>query len=170
VKLWHGGAPGLRAGDILLPRAETNIFRHYRIMEDLHSAGLGGWLAYAGRPYPGHSGNVYLTGDRQVARDFAAGYSAWLEAIGAPGMGCLYRVKPDGPAVVDPTAGDAWACQRAVVKAVDEESVPRRADATGDIAVKMMRDAYQLWKDRFNGGLDRWPGPPAPATRSPQRA
>jgi hypothetical protein len=157
-------------GDLLLPRSETGQFRHYRILEDLYSIGKGGWLARAGRPYPGHAERVYLCASRDTARgQYAAGYTAFLEALGAPGAGTLYRAEPDGEALEDPTVAYGWYCERAVITAVEEEAVPRAATAAGNMAVAMMRECYEEWKDLFNGGADRWPAPPAPAARSPRR-
>lgn len=151
---YHGGAPGLEPGDLLLPRSETGVFRHYDVLVPLYEAGLGGWLAKAGRPYPGHSERVYMTTDRDRAEGFAAGYSTWLIAVGGHGAGTLYEVTAE-EVWPDPTAGPGavWA-HKGVVTAVTVEHVPHNCDPAGLQAMMMMHRAYRLWRDKFNGGAD----------------
>lgn len=156
---WHGGAPGLGPGDWLLPRAVTGMFRPYDVLDQLHAAGRGGWLARCGRAMDGSPEYVYVTAWRMGAWDFAAGYSAWLKAIGAPGSGVLYRCEADCYREPDPTFPGAFAVARALITEVEEE-VPLRAGRTTELAVREMRQAYEQWREEFNGGADRWPRAP----------
>lgn len=72
--LFHGGAPGLEPGDILVPERDL----------------LGAGTAFYGqrRGIAPASSVVYLSKDREVARAFATRTDAFL------GKGCLYKVRP----------------------------------------------------------------------------
>ena len=107
---WHGGVPGLRVGDRLLPPSVTGTDRN------LHQ--------YSKEFAPGvqDGAKVYVTTDRNAAKAFAALYP----------KGALYRVRPEGEMTVDPDApdGTSFACESATVEAVYDRLVnlsPARA-------------------------------------------
>ena len=108
MRLWHGGVPGLRAGDLLTGGH--------------HRATLPGCAVCAARaagtsPIDApsrHGDQVYVTTDREYARHYASLY----------GYGDLYRVEPVGdltPSVEDsiPT----WVTPSARVLAVYDRAV-----------------------------------------------
>ncbi|WNI19140.1 hypothetical protein [Actinacidiphila sp. ITFR-21] len=98
---FHGGIPGLRRGDRILPPDATGT--EHRL--SAHAEELGAF---------GHATRtdvVYLATERQVARAYAAGYPD----------GALYQVQPDGEVEPDPDClapGVAWQCTGATVVAV----------------------------------------------------
>ncbi|MCI0386193.1 hypothetical protein [Streptomyces sp. CNQ085] len=98
---FHGGYPGLKPGDWLLPPDATGT--DHRLSS--YAAVLGG---------PAHATRtdvVYLATDRQVARVYAAFYPD----------GALYMATPESPVDPDPDCnvpGLSWQCPRAVVVAV----------------------------------------------------
>lgn len=110
MRLWHGGAPGLRPGDILTgdPARRTNLIDGCPVCE----------ARAAGAPLPGDDldpTKVYIASDREYARVYAAGWP----------RGDLYVVRPIGPMV--PT-GDAderpsWAVTAAEVVSVYDRCV-----------------------------------------------
>lgn len=75
---WHGGAPGLVAGDRLLPRVSQRALSTYEAAQ-----------------VPYDPERVYVTTDRQLARAFAA-------SLGGGRAGSLYNVRPEEPLVPDP--------------------------------------------------------------------
>ncbi|WP_043180288.1 hypothetical protein [Streptomyces sp. NRRL F-5123] len=98
---FHGGIPGLTAGDWILPPDQTGTTRTLSAIAAEH-----GGPAYATR-----TDIVYVTTGRDVARSFAAYYPD----------GALYRVEPDGALEPDPDSGIpglSWQCPRAQVVAV----------------------------------------------------
>ena len=106
LRLWHGGAPGLRVGDLIEPRAKDDQ-RHLvdgcPTCEAMKSHERPEGLAKADR--------VYVTTDREYARIYAAGYP----------RGGLYRVDPVGD--MEETTGiddpaPSWAVPAACVVAV----------------------------------------------------
>lgn len=152
---WHGGAPGLQPGDVLLPRAQTNIFRPYDLLEALHAAGMGGLLAEHGRPYPGCAERVFLTWHRGSALHYAAGHAAWLTALGIPRpAGALYRARTTGVIHPDPAEHGAWWTEQATITAVEDPAVPAGTGPIAGIALTIMRDCYHQWRDEFNDGAD----------------
>ncbi|MFE1264433.1 hypothetical protein ACFW5X_28385 [Streptomyces albogriseolus] len=98
---FHGGFPGLKPGDQLLPPDATGT--DHRLSS--YALALGG---------PAHATRtdvVYMTTDRQVAKAYAAFYPD----------GALYAVTPESPVDPDPDCrepGLSWQCPRAVVVAV----------------------------------------------------
>ncbi len=113
--LWHGGAPGRRPGDLLLPPSITRL---------AHTSGdisLEGGLSEIGyRP-----DLVYLTSDRKLARCYAA---FWSFEASRPGNGWLYRVQvqdhdlsPDDDLLSSP--GLSFQCASAEVVSVYEKAV-----------------------------------------------
>lgn len=100
MRYWHGGAPGLKPGDVLLPPDATGASS---LAEYRAAVGAGGDVLRTDR--------VFVATDRQVARGYAA-----LKPNGA-----LYEVRPEGVLEPDPDCllpGLSWQCERAVVVSV----------------------------------------------------
>jgi len=92
VRLYHGGAPGLKAGDKLLPPNLTGA-------PSLHLYGS-----------VGRRDMVYVVSDEHEARMFAAAHPS--------GRGWLYEVHPDGELYDDPdyfVPGVSFFCESATV-------------------------------------------------------
>ena len=108
-RYFHGGKPGLKVGDKILPPTVTGT-------EQTH---------------PGRRLDRAFVGDqRQLARLFAI---MWTLNPARPGDGQIYEVQPSGPLVVDKSLGTmraglwqatSWECESATVTAVCE-SLPR---------------------------------------------
>jgi hypothetical protein len=82
LRLWHGGAPGRRVGDWLLPPTVTGIPSTVRQMS-----------VEAGMPeISQREDRVYLTADRELARAWAG---IWTPDGANHGGGSLYRVETD---------------------------------------------------------------------------
>lgn len=102
MRLYHGGAPGLREGDRITPRTD-----------DAHLVdGCPTCEARrAGAPLPEDDLDpslVYVTTDREYASIYAAGYP----------NGALYQVETDGPMTPSPDPVESWGVPSAVVVAV----------------------------------------------------
>lgn len=106
MRYWHGGAPGLKPGDIISPRDpgdtahlvdDCPICEARRQGQQLDSDDNDASL-------------VYVTTDRDYARIYAAGYP----------RGGLYRVDPIGELVDrgEHDAAPAWGCDAARVLSV----------------------------------------------------
>lgn len=108
-RLWHGGVPGLRPGDVIRPDPDRT--------EHLVDGCPVCEARKAGEPLPDDDNNpsaVYVTSDREYARVYAAGWP----------RGDLYRVTVDGPmTLTDRDALDSWAVQSATVVAVYDRCV-----------------------------------------------
>jgi hypothetical protein len=106
LRLWHGGAPGLRPGDLIEPRPDGDT-RH--LVDGCPTCqAMARGETYEGGPRPDR---VYVTADREYARLYAAGYP----------RGGLYRVEAIGDleettGVDDPVP--SWAVPAARVLAV----------------------------------------------------
>lgn len=117
---FHGGYPGLKPGDQLLPPDETGTA--HRLSQ--HAAALGA---------AGHATRtdlVYLTTGRQVARAYAAFYPD----------GALYQVEANGPLEPDPDChmpGLSWQCPAATVLTVVDPAVLFRT-RTADRWLRML--------------------------------
>lgn len=126
IRYWHGGAPGLRAGDLIEPRTHDDT-RHLvdgcavcvarrqgdQLAEDNNDPNL-----------------VYVTTDRDYARLYAAGYP----------RGALYRVDPIGELTDRTGTHDplpSWGCPSARVIAV--------YDACVTITPKRLRKLKRQW-------------------------
>ncbi len=158
---WHGGAPGRTPGDWLTGRLASGIFRPSDILHTLRAAGKGGEAARLAHDVRHETHLAYVTDSLATARTYARGYTMWLEAIGAPGTGCVYRVEPEGfvmPDSNDPERDDLFACRRAKVTAIEQAVVPSQCSPAEQRLVRELRACYELWRDEFNGGADRWPG------------
>lgn len=124
---WHGGMPGLKPGDILLPMTELLALPPTaRLKQPGYEDVDMSWVA--------------MTTDRDLAEGFAERWSyrnfqayrrnmpytpdPWQSAKGREG-GALYRVKPHGATSSDPDLPDvAIRARRAVIVAVEIESLP----------------------------------------------
>jgi len=104
MRYWHGGFPGLRPGDLILPATESGAVRTLTAW-----GSLPGYDADHVRP-----DRVHLTTERASARVFAAAYPD----------GALYQVEPIGETEPDPDAPDeAIRCERARVVTVYDPCV-----------------------------------------------
>lgn len=114
VVFYHGGAPGLRVGDVLTPRPATDS-RHLRDGCPICQARA------AGAPLPEDDLDptlVYVTIQRIYAMLYAGGYP----------RGGLYRVQPLGPLLPspDPPATGSAAVEAALILAVLDPAVRLR--------------------------------------------
>ena len=106
-RYWHGGVPGLRAGDLIAPRPAGDIGH---LVDGCPTCDA----RRAGQPLDADNndpGSVYVTTDREYARLYAAGYP----------RGALYRVEPIGELVETTGLKDpypSWAVPSARVLAV----------------------------------------------------
>jgi len=102
VRLYHGGRPGLRVGQIITSdmggRPEVDGCPICRQRAEQQS---GGGAAPIIDPIPAHPGHVYATPHRLYARHYA---SLW-------GRGWVYTVAPEGE--VTPSAEDSIESYRA---------------------------------------------------------
>jgi len=102
---YHGGAPGLRAGDLITPREPGDIGHLVDGCPTCEARRAGTQLASD----PNDPQSVYVTQDRQYARVYAAGYP----------RGALYRVEPLGELVrTTDDSVPSWAVPAARVLAV----------------------------------------------------
>jgi len=115
VRLWHGGMPGLRPGDILMGGHERRTHPGCPWCE---ARSTGRTLVVDGHPIDGPSARpdrLYLTADRDYARFYA---SLW-------GRGDLYRVTPIGDLEVsdEDHAFPSWTAPSGQVVAVYARAV-----------------------------------------------
>ena len=124
LRLWHGGVPGLRPGDLIEPghARASHPGCPWCEARERGQAGPGGL-----DPASAETGRVYLTTDRLYARHYASLY----------GRGDLYRVEPVGG-----------------VEASVEDSIPTwtspaaRVVAVVDRAVLLTdKERRRLWRD-----------------------
>jgi len=134
-KFWHSGAPGLRAGDILVPASHTGD--DPRQEKDSNPCRLAG---------------VFFSSDDYVAYIYAASYP--------DRMGALYRVRPIGKVKRDPIGCESdFCCSRAkIVEVVGQPwSAPATAwfytDAEIHKAVRRVLDTNWM-KSGFDEALD----------------
>lgn len=81
ARLWHGGAPALRVGDLILPPAVTGV---QSMRSSLVQGGLGRVTT--------REDHVYVTTERSLARAVAA---YWNKRAPGNGRGWVYRVELD---------------------------------------------------------------------------
>lgn len=124
---WHGGMPGLKPGDHLLPMTTLlGLPAHARLRNEVLSDVDMSWVA--------------MSTDRDLAEGFAERWShrffqqfrrqlpkapdPWQQAAGLEG-GSLYRVEPRGATSPDPDLPEvALRARRAVIVAVEIERLP----------------------------------------------
>jgi len=113
---YHGGVPGLRRGDKILPPAQTNAVSIADTAGDM--------ITEVRRVYSREV--VYLAASPHDARLFASLHPAYG---GRNRGGDLYLVEPDGPVTADPDylAGDGGSvtCASATIIRVIQRRVPR---------------------------------------------
>lgn len=133
-RYWHGGAPGLRKGDVISPRPEGD-HRHLvagcKVCEARRKAA----------PLDeddNDPGLIYVTTEKDYARVYAFGYP----------NGALYRVQPIG----DLQSRDghdvapSWGCTSAVVLSVYDGYVTMTEKEVRKIMAGYARTALQLLK------------------------
>lgn len=122
TRFWHGGTPGLRPGQRILPASKVERLPLSAITL------VDGDQHYAN-----------VTTDRALARGFAA---FTIAADGTLG-GSLYNVRPVGDLVADPDypVGVAYKCTAAVIVSVAE----LRPAITDPVKIALNR--YNLWED-----------------------
>jgi hypothetical protein len=134
LRLWHGGAPGLRAGDALLPPSQTGAYSRATIsLEE-------GLTDIAQRP-----DLVYATTDRDFARAWAGLHTTDGQTFGG---GALYRVElvnpePDEDLLSLP--GVSFQAQSGVVLAVYNAHVPNSPRHLQRL--RKMLEAHEAGKD-----------------------
>lgn len=143
-RLWHGGVPDLRAGDVIQPGSLRKTHPGCQICEARERADtIGASLD----PIARHADRVYLTPIREYARFYASMY----------GRGDLYRVEPFGELQrsTEDTM-ETWTAPAARVVAVVDRAVlltmsQRRrlhrmwADAEGADPLEASREYDRLW-------------------------
>ncbi|MFC6081004.1 hypothetical protein [Sphaerisporangium aureirubrum] len=122
TQLWHGGYPGLKPGDLLLPPDQTGILTTAQILTDRgvdpHALGM--------EPDRMRRDRVYLTTGRELARAYAACWTIESDAGVREGPpGALYLARPIGESWPDPDMppGVGIECERAEVVAVVKPAV-----------------------------------------------
>jgi hypothetical protein len=119
---FHGGQPGLRPGDEILPSGQTGVVTLDEIVREHDPAGYDEMF-----PCPTRPDRVYVTDRSVVAYLFAA---QWSVSPFCEGSGTVYRVRPRGRLEPDPGTPDAdgtvraWMCEAAVVERVISGDVP----------------------------------------------
>lgn len=119
-RYFHGGAPGLKPGDLILPPDTTGTNHRLSAIAAEHD----------GPTYSTRTDIVYVTTGRDVARAFAAFYPD----------GALYRVEPHGQLEPDPDCdlpGLSWQCPSARIAAVVDPVVLFR-DRTPERWLRLM--------------------------------
>lgn len=121
---WHGGIPGLKPGDSLLPPSTT-----------AHPVPTNALM-----PYEHDPDAVYLTNSFAMARAYATHY----KANGVPGD--VYRARPVGEVRIDPDYDldppVSFMCSEAVVERVVERSV-----ALSDEEMVRAHAPFSRWND-----------------------
>ena len=113
---WHGGAPGLPVGTVLVSRVEAARLGRDLAMYDRRNA----------NDDPTRKDRVYLTTDRELARTFAASTCITDTDTGIVAQhGDLYQVEPIGSLEADPDNQTrvSWQTTQAKIVAVAERNV-----------------------------------------------
>lgn len=141
--LWHGGAPGRKQGERLLPPAVTGLQRTSTSLSI--AAGLDSIAHRRDR--------VYLTVDRELARVWAG---QWISVEGRVGHGWLYRVsaevellEPDADLLSLP--GLSFQAPEAVVDRVYERAVSPGQAAFRRTLERVIRDLERAKLRRGQG-------------------
>lgn len=127
---WHGGAPGLRPGDMIEPRADDDQRHLLDGCPACEARRAGRQLA----DDPNDALRAYVTTDRDYAKIFAAGYP----------RGWLYRVEPVGD--MQRTADDpvpSWAVGSCRVVSVYERCVTLTAARAASLLRRFTRAAQE---------------------------
>lgn len=128
TRLWHGGIPGLRVGDIIRP-PDPGDTRHLVDGCPECDARKRGSTTLMHGPV---AGRVYVTSSREYARIYAAGYP----------RGALYQVEPIGNLEADPEAGPGGAVSWMVAEA--------RVVCVYDPVVIMSPKRVRAWARRWS--------------------
>lgn len=135
-RYWHGGAPGLKPGDLLTPRKggdHAHLVKGCRVCEARRQA----------QPVEEDDNDpsmVYVTTDRDYARIYAFGYP----------NGALYRVQPIGE-LSDREGHDlstAWGCEAARILAVYDARVQMTEKEVRKLMAGYASKALQLLKGK----------------------
>lgn len=127
---WHGGAPGLSIGDVIIPRDElplSNLDRHLAMINE----------------DPTDTGRVYITTNRKFAIAWAIRRSN--SPFKGARTGSVYRVDPIGQVDPDPdfpAAAGSYVADRAVILDVDR----RRVTGSPAVANKVIAP-FTTWSD-----------------------
>jgi hypothetical protein len=119
-RLFHGGAPGLRPGDVIEPRPPGDE-RHLVDGCPVCEARRVGDPSDYDRDH--RFDRVYVTPNRFIARCFAAGYPS----------GALYQVEPVGDLETDPEHEESFAVRAARVLVVLDRCVDARFFRRGEV-------------------------------------
>jgi hypothetical protein len=112
-RLWHGGVPGLKPGDLITPGHERKAHPGCKFCEARAVEAAGGERPVLD-PLSRHQDRVYVTTSREYARHFA---SLW-------GRGDLYRVEAVGEVIASSEDTIAtWTTSAARVLAVYARAV-----------------------------------------------
>lgn len=103
-RYWHGGAPGLRPGDLIEPQPLGDGAHLVNGCPTCEARRQGEQLPDDDLD----PSKVYVTTEREYARIYAAGYP----------RGALYRVEPVGDLEPSPDPVPSWGCNAARVIAV----------------------------------------------------
>jgi hypothetical protein len=109
VRYFHGGAPGLKPGDLIEPRPPGEG-KH--LVDGCPTCEA----RKAGAPIEGDGLDptlIYVTTDREYARIYAGGYP----------LGALYVVEPIGELTPSPDPVPSWGCEAAIVSGVYDACV-----------------------------------------------
>jgi hypothetical protein len=109
VRYFHGGAPGLRVGEMIEPQPLSEG-RH--LLDGCPTCEA----RKAGQQLPTDDLDpdlIYVTTDRDYARIYAAGYP----------LGALYVVEPIGELAPSPDPVPSWGCAAAIVSGVYDACV-----------------------------------------------
>jgi hypothetical protein len=145
---FHGGRPGLAAGDYILPPSETGMPTYGDIVRELDPAA---WAELDSRQNT-RADRVYA-GPAALAVQYAC---LWTVSPFAEGDGAVYAVRPDGEDEPDPQAAGCRQCSRAVITRVVVPAVTRRYTSRCGSAIaddyigRWLRDMHRA---RSSGGL-----------------
>ncbi|MEV0584056.1 hypothetical protein [Nonomuraea sp. NPDC050310] len=136
-RYWHGGAPGLQVGDLILP-GRPNFVDGCAVC-DAHRAGQ----SHAFDPLTQHTDRVYITTDREYARFYASKYP----------KGDLYTVVPVGELTLSSEDHfPSWHVAQARVVSVYDRYVTLTAKQRRTLLNRWKRADDQVWLSSVAGG------------------
>lgn len=143
VRLWHGGAPGRRIGDLILPPDETGL-----VVTMADQSMAGGFTCIAQR-----RDRVYATTNREFARTYAG---VWLNPITQSfGYGSLYRVEMEDDAEADTDLlslpGLSFQAPRAKVISVYDAAVKPQPEKFNRLISQILRNHAAAKANISNG-------------------